>query len=50
MTRKVLKVTNQIERMINDALAELESDGKICTEFNCICQNQFPNCPVMNLE
>ena len=49
MTRSVLKVTHQIEKLVNDALEELEQDGRICSEFNCICQNQFPNCPIMIL-
>ena len=48
-TLRINKIKTAIAECLDEALKQLESDGKICTEYSCICQQQYPNCPLMEI-
>ena len=45
LTVEVQNGYQQIEKLIQRAFDELSDTNKICDESNCICQQQFANCP-----
>ena len=49
ITLRINKIKTAIANCITEALKQLETDGKLCTELSCICQQQYPNCPLMEI-
>ena len=37
--------SRKILDLLQEAFNELDSQNRLCDEFNCICQNQYKNCP-----
>ena len=49
ITLRINKIKTALANCLTEALKQLETDGKICTEYSCICQQQYPNCPLMEI-
>ena len=45
LTVEVLNGRQQVQKLIQEAYDELSDRNRICDESNCICQQQFLNCP-----
>ena len=45
LTLEVQNGYQETEKMIQRAFDELSDKNRICDESNCICQQQFANCP-----
>ena len=48
-TLRIKQENTEIADWIDEAMKKLKADGKICTRYSCICQKQFPNCPLMDI-
>lgn len=49
ITLRINKTKTALAKCLTEALKQLETDGKICNEYSCICQQQYPNCPLMEI-
>ena len=49
ITLRINKTKTAVAKCLTEALKQLETDGKICNEYSCICQQQYPNCPRMEI-
>ena len=49
MTVTIQTTREEILKLVDDALKELDSKNLLCTELNCICNQQYTKCP-MNSE
>ena len=47
MTLRFRTTRDDIRAIIDEALDKLDNDGKICTPLSCICNQQYPKCPLM---
>ena len=46
MTVTIQTTRDEIQKLVTDALDELDSKNLLCTELNCICNQQYTNCPL----
>ena len=46
MTVSIQTTRDEIQKLVTDALDELDSKNQLCTEINCICNQQYTNCPL----
>ena len=49
ITLRINKTKTALAKCLTEAMKQLETDGKICNEYSCICQQQYPNCPLMEI-
>ena len=47
MTLSIQTVKHGVHELVDDALKELESKNQLCTEINCICNQQTSICSLL---